>query len=158
MAKRGRMTAVERDYKMSQGRQLFVKNFSIPNISEIIGVGEKTLRDWRDTDKWEEEKELASLKPSNIRRLTLKCALAIEKGEALPYKADDISKIVAAFDRITDSRKTAVYTMESLDGFCEYQTELAAKSKGKKRDELLDSLKAVRVQFDKYITELLQHD
>lgn len=158
MAKRGRMTAVERDYKISQGRQLYVKGFSLPNISEIIGVGEKTLRDWRDTDKWEEEKELAALKPSTIRRLTLKCALAIEKGEELPYKADDISKIVAAFDRITDSRKMAVYTMESLDGFCEFQTELAAKSKGKKRDEILESLKAVRVQFDRYITELLQHD
>ncbi|AUS07351.1 hypothetical protein C1A40_13915 [Tamlana carrageenivorans] len=152
------MTAVERDYKMSQGRQLYVKGFSLPNISEIIGVGEKTLRDWRDSDNWEEEKELAALKPSNIRRLTLKCALAIEKGEALPYKADDISKIVAAFDRITDSRKKAVYTMESLDGFCEFQTELAAKSKGAKRDDILDSLKAVRVQFDKYITQLLQHD
>lgn len=152
------MSAVERDYKMSQGRQLYVKGFSIPNISEIIGVGEKTLRDWRDTDNWEEEKELASLKPSNIRRMTLKCALAIQKGEELPYTADTISKIVAAFDRINDNRKVAVYTMESLDGFCEFQTELAAKSKGKKRDEILESLKNTRVQFDRYITELLQDD
>lgn len=156
--KRGRMSAVERDYKMSQGRQLFVKNFSLPNISEIIGVGEKTLRDWRDVDKWEEEKELASLKPSNIRRMTLKCALAIQNGEELPYSADAISKIVAAFDRINDSRKVAVYTMESLDGFCEFQTELAAQSTGKKRDEILERLKDIRVDFDRYITELLTHD
>lgn len=158
MAKRGRMSSVERDYKMSQGRQLFVKGFSLPNISEIIGVGEKTLRDWRDGDKWEEEKELSSLKPSNIRKLTLKCALAIEKGEELPYSPDAISKIVAAFDRIADSRKIAVYTMESLDGFCEFQTELAAKSIGKKRDEILENLKSIRVHFDRYITELLQND
>ena len=152
------MTAVERDYKMSQGRQLYVKNFSLPNISEIIGVGEKTLRDWKEADKWEDEKELASLKPSSIRKMTLQCALAIQKGEELPYSVDTISKIVAAFDRINDSRKKAVYTMESLDGFCEFQTELAAKSTGKKRDDILDSLKAIRVDFDRYITELLQDD
>lgn len=158
MAKRGRMSAVDRDYKMSQGRQLYVKNFSLPNISEIIGVGEKTLRDWREADKWEEEKELASLKPSVIRRMTLKCALAIQNGDELPYTADSISKIVAAFDRINDSRKKAVYTMESLDGFCEFQTELAAQSKGKKRDEILERLKAIRVDFDRYITDLLQDD
>jgi len=156
--RRGRMTSIERDYKMSQGRQLFVKGFALSNISAIIEVGEKTLRDWRDTDNWEEEKELATLKPSNIRRMTLKCALAIQKGEELPYTADTISKIVAAFDRINDNRKVAVYTMESFDGFCEFQTEKAAKSKGKKRETILESLKEMRVQFDAYITELLQDD
>ena len=35
---KGRMTAVERDYKKSQGKDLFIKGFSITNISEIIGA------------------------------------------------------------------------------------------------------------------------
>lgn len=153
-----RLTASESDYKKSQGKELFVKGFTITNISEIIGIGIKTLGKWRDDGKWDEEKELQTLKPSNIRRLTLKCALAIEKGEELPYKADDISKIVAAFDRITDSKKIAVYTMESIDGFCSYMLEKAGKNTGKKRETLLEIIKEIRPYFDAYITDLLQND
>ncbi|MDO4225813.1 MAG: hypothetical protein Q4C75_07975 [Bergeyella zoohelcum] len=131
-----RLTAAESDYKKSQGKELYIKGFSLTNIAEILGVSIKTLSKWRDDGKWEEERELSALKPSNIRRLTLKSALAIEKGEPLPYKADDISKIVAAFDRITDSKRTAVYTMESIDGFCSFMLEKAAKNTGKKREEI----------------------
>ncbi|MEC3875944.1 terminase gpP N-terminus-related DNA-binding protein [Chryseobacterium salviniae] len=153
-----RLTAAEADYKKSQGKELFVKGFTIANISEIIGIGVKTLGKWREEGKWDEEKDLASLKPSNIRKLTLKMALAIENGKPLPYKADDVSKVVAAFDRITDSKKIAVYTMESIDGFSSYMLEKAGKSIGKKREVLLEILKEIRPHFDSYVTELLQND
>lgn len=153
-----RLTAAESDYKKSQARELFVKGFSITNISEIIGIGTKTLGNWRAAQNWDEEKEISALKPSNIRRLTLKMALAIEKGEDLPYKADDISKVVAAFDRITDTKKIAVYTMESIDGFSSYVLQRAAQNTGKKRDEILTIIKTIRPLFDDYITELLQND
>ncbi len=153
-----RLTSADADYKRSQGKELFVKGFTVTNISEIIGIGVKTLAKWRDEGNWEDEKELASLKPSNIRKLTLKMALAIEKGEKLPYKADDVSKVVAAFDRITDSKKIALYTMESIDGFSSYMLEKAGKNIGKKRDALLELLKEMRPHFDSYVTELLQND
>lgn len=153
-----RLTAAEADYKKSQAKELFVKGFTIANISEIIGIGIKTLGKWREVGKWDDEKDLASLKPSNIRKLTLKCALAIEKGEPLPYKADDISKIVAAFDRITDSKKIAVYTMESIDGFSSYMLEKAGRNQGKKREEILSHIQHIRPFFDEYITQLLQDD
>ena len=153
-----RLKAADADYKKSQGKELFVKGFTITNISEIIGIGVKTLGKWRDEDKWDEEKELTSLKPSNIRKLTLKMALAIEKGEPLPYKADDVSKVVAAFDRITDSKKIAVYTMESIDGFSSYMLEKAGKNTGKKREIILDLIKEIRPHFDAYVSELLQND
>ncbi len=153
-----RLTAAESDYKKSQGKELFIKGFLISNISEIIGIGVKTLGKWRDEGNWDDEKELASLKPSNIRRLTLKCAVAIQEGKPLPYKADDVSKIVAAFDRVTDSKKKAVYTMESIDGFSSHMLEKAGKNTGKKREYLLELLKEIRPHFDEYVTDLLQND
>lgn len=156
--KGGRLTATERDYKKSLGKDLFIKGFSLTNISEIIGVGVKTLSGWRDEDKWQDEKDLNSLKPSTIRNLTLKIALAMERGESLPYKADDVSKTVAAFERISDSKKKVVYTMESIDGFSQYMVVEAGKNTGKKREELLDHIKTIRPFFDKYIAELLQND
>jgi hypothetical protein len=155
---KGRMTSVERDYKKSQGKDLFIKGFSVTNISEIIGVGIKTVSGWRDDFAWQDEKDLNSLKPSTIRNLTLKMALAIERGEPLPYKADDVAKIVAAFDRISDAKKKAVYTMESIDGFSEFMIVSAGNGTGKKREDILETLQNIRIYFDKYITELLQDD
>lgn len=153
-----RLTAAESDYKKSQAKELFVKGFTVANIAEIISISAKTLGKWREAERWDEEKEISALKPSNIRRLTLKMALAIEKGEDLPYKADDISKVVAAFDRITDTKKIAVYSMESIDGFSSYILQRAAKNTGKKREEILAMIKTIRPYFDEYITELLQND
>ena len=74
---KGRMTAVERDYKKSQGKDLFIKGFSITNISEIIGVGVKTLSGWRELHNWEGEKELNNIRPSEIKKLILQYVLDI---------------------------------------------------------------------------------
>lgn len=153
-----RLNSLKREQKISDSKRLFIAGFALESIRQITGITVKTIAKWRDEFNWQEEKELNTLKPSMIRKLTLKQALAISKGEPLPYKADDISKIVAAFDRITDSRKIAVYTMESLDGFSGFMLEKAGHSKGKKREELLNAIKYIRPFFDQYITQLLQDD
>jgi transposase len=155
---KGRMTSVDRDYKKSQGKDLFVKGFSITNISEIIGVGIKTVSGWRDLHNWEGEKEINAIRPSEIKKLILQYVLDIKEGKKPAHKADDLSKISAAFDRLNDDRKKAVYTMESIDGFSQFMMVLAGNNTGKKRDELLELLQNARVYFDKYVTELLQDD
>lgn len=152
------MTLREREEKQAQGRRMYVAGFDLVDIVKILGVSEKTLRKWKDEDLWEDEKELAAMKPARLKRLTLECALAIERKEPLPYKADDISKIVAAFDRITDSRKVALYSMESMDCLTNFILEQAGKERGQQRERLIDLIKEVRPLMDKYITMLLQND
>lgn len=153
-----RLTAAQADYKKSQGKDLFIKGFSITNIYEIIGIGVKTLGKWRDEDDWETEKELSNIKPSEIKNLILRYVLDIKEGKTPKHKADDLSKIAAAFDRLNDGRKKAVYTMESIDGFSSYMLEKAGKNTGKKREDLLNKLKDIRPDFDAYVSELLQND
>lgn len=150
------MTSAQSDYKKSQGKDLFIKGFSIANISEIIGVGIKTISNWRDLHDWENEKELNTIRPSEIKKMILQYVLDIKDGKSPRYKADDLSKIAAAFDRLNDSRKKAVYTMESFDDFSQYMVTIAGKSLGKKREETLDLLQQIRVYFDKYINQLLE--
>lgn len=152
------MTSAERDYRKSQGKDLYIKGFTLTNISEIIGVGIKTLGNWREEDEWEKEKELNNIRPSEIKRLILEYVRDIKNGETPLYKADDLAKISAAFDRITDARKKVVYTMESIDGFCQFIVAQAGKNTGKKREELIDLIKLIRPHFDKYVAELLQND
>lgn len=155
---KGRMTASESDYKKSQGKDLYVKGFSLTNISEIIGVGVKTLSSWRELHFWENEKELHSIRPSEIKKLILQYVIDIRDGKRPMHKADDLAKISAAFDRMDDDRKKAVYTMESIDGFCQHMVVEAGKNTGKKRDELIELIKTIRPHFDKYVNTLLQND
>lgn len=152
------MSALEKELKQSQAKSLYVKGFSLQAICEITKVTVKTLANWRDENNWEEEKDLASLKPSVIKNMTLKCAVAITEGNKLPYNADQISKIVSAFDKVTDSRKIAVYAMETGDQFSNFLIEKAANLKGQKRENLLEFLQENRVLFDEFITQLLQND
>lgn len=155
---KGRMTSADRDYKKSQGKDLFVKGFSVTNISEIIGVGIKTIAGWRDAHNWEGEKELNAIRPSEIKKLILQYVLDIKDGKTPKHKADDLAKISAAFDRLNDDRKKAVYTMESIDGFSQFMMLEAGNSVGKKREDVLEQLKNIRIHFDKYVTQLLQDD
>lgn len=152
------MTSVERDYLISQGGELYSKGFTPQSISDLLKVGIKTIYKWRDENDWEKQKELNTIRPSEIKKMILEYVVAIKNGEAPPYKADDLSKISAAFDRLNDKRKRAVYTMESLDDFSSFMMTTAGKSKGKQRDELLELLKQIRVHFDKYVTQLLKND
>lgn len=151
----GRPSAEVSDRKKREAKNLYVNGFSLTNISKIVKVGLKSLGNWRDEGNWEEEKELNTIKPSAIRKLTLKQALAISKGEPLPYKTNDIINTVAAFDRITDSKKIAVYSMESIDTFTNFMLEQAAVSKSKKREEILVIIKEVRPYFDQFIAKLI---
>lgn len=153
-----RLTAAETDYKKSQGKELFVKGFNITNIYEITGISTKTLGKWRDEHNWENERELNNIRPSEIKKLILQYVLDIKDGKKPTHKADDLSKIAAAFDRLNDGRKKAVYTMESIDGFSSYMLEKAGKNTGKKREDLLNKIKEIRPDFDAYVSELLQND
>ncbi|OWP84220.1 hypothetical protein BWK59_06415 [Flavobacterium davisii] len=156
--KGGRLTATERDYKKSQGKDLFIKGFSLTNISEIIGVGIKTLGNWRDKNDWEKEKELNNIRPSEIKKMILEYVRDLKNGEKPLYKADDLVKVSAAFDRLNDSQKKTVYTMESFDDFSQFMMVMAGNASGKKREGILEQLKTIRPLFDKYVTELLQND
>lgn len=128
------------------------------NISELTGVGAKTLSGWKEDDDWDSAKELFNIKPSEIKKMILEYVSDLKAGKTPRYKSDDISKIAAAFDRVNDTRKIAVYTMESFDRISSHMMSLAAESSGKKRDKILDDLKSLRVYFDGYISEILQHD
>ena len=152
------MTSVERDYLVGQGGELYAKGFTPQSISDLLKVGLKTIYKWRDENNWEHLRELNNIRPSEIKKMILEYVVALKKGETPLYKADDLSKISAAFDRLNDTRKKAVYTMESFDEFSSSMMTKAGKAKGKKREELLELLKEIRVHFDKHVGELLKND
>lgn len=152
------MTATLSDYKKLQAKDLFVKGFSMTNISEILGVGVKTLSNWRELHHWENEKELYAIRPSEIKKLILQYVLDIRDGKKPAHKADDLAKISAAWDRMDDDRKKAVHTMESFDSFSQFMVVQAGNNVAQRREELLLLLQRIRIYFDKYVNELVSND
>lgn len=153
---RGRMPNSVRDQKMAQGKDLFVKGYSIQTISDILELSLDTITKWRKDNGWDAEKELNNISPSEIRGLILKNVEAIKKGKKMPYKPDDISKLVAALDKIDDKRKEAVYTMEAFNKFSKWLLEKAVAVTGNKREEILKRVQDLRVDQDLYVNELLE--
>jgi hypothetical protein len=123
----------------------------MPNIN----VGVPTLKSWSKEDNWEEHKQLHNISPSEIKAMILTNVAAIKQGKAMPYKPDDISKLAAAWERMDDSKKRAVYSMESFDQFIDWAIDKAAKMKGEKRDDFLETVKIIRAQQEEYIYTLL---
>lgn len=151
----GRMAATKKEQKRAQAKTLFLNGFALAAIAEITGVSPKTITAWRDKEHWEAEKELHHIRPSEIKKMILEYVRALKEGKTPQYKADDLSKIAAAFDRLNDSAKKAAYTMESFDEFSNYVLRIAGGESHAERKRLLATLQAVRPLFDIYIQSLL---
>ncbi len=156
--KTGRLSTSDRSLKQQQAKQMYIKGFNMQSISETIGIGLKTLGLWKDECKWDAEKDLHNMRPSEIKNLIMEWVRDVKKHETPLYKADDLAKISAAFERLDDYRKKIVYTMEVLDEISNHMVLEAAKIQGKQREDLLELIKTIRFQFDKYVNHLLQNN
>ncbi len=157
-AKAGRMSNTERDKKQKDALGLFIRGYSLQSISEMenIKVGVPTLSRWAKDHNWEEQKQLQNISPAEIKAMILKNVAAIKQGKEMPYKPDDISKLAAAWERMDDNKKKAVYSMESFDQFMDWFMDKCAKTRViKKREANLELLKVVRELQDEYIATLL---
>ena len=153
----GRMRNAERDRKQKDALALYVRGFSLQSISEFetIKVGVKTLSDWKKRYHWDEEKQLQNISPNEIKAMIRSNIAAIKSGKQMPYSPDGISKLAKAWGEMDDNKKKAVYYMEAYDALIDYQTDITAKSTGKKRENNLRLLKEMRIIQDNYIETLL---
>ena len=155
--KTGRLANVDRDKKINDALGLFVRGYSLQSISEMetIRIGIKTLNAWRIKGNWDEEKQLQNISPNEIKAMIRSNIAAIKSGKAMPYKPDDISKLAAAWERMDDIKKKAVYSMESFDAFIDWFMDVIAKSKAEKREKNLEYLKVIRILQTEYIDTLI---
>lgn len=155
--KKGRIANKERDQKIKDAEGLYIRGYSLQSISnmENIQVGIKTLTEWKKKYDWEEKKQLENISPSEIKAMIRANIAAIKSGKQMPYKPDDISKLAAAWDKMDDNRKKAVYSMEAFDAFADWFMDITAKSKGEKRDQYLALIKQIRALQSQYIDTLI---
>ena len=125
--KKGEATPAEINY----AEMLFVeKNMTPQAIADEIGRNIKSIYKWRDNGNWEETKELFQTGPTELRKLLLKEATRITKGEkrlnekseeVAAIDADSLSKVMKAYDYMSKKLSPEVFR----DVFVEFDNWMA---------------------------------
>lgn len=114
-------------------------------IAENLGVTEQTVSRWkkgREGERsWDDRRTESSLTPLKIKETLLKEAEKLARGEESGVKADQLSKIMAAIDRL--DKKINVRTV--MDVFREFDNWMAEQDP------------AVAVGFTRYHKLFLQY-
>ena len=120
-------TAVEKNY----AEMLYVeRNITPQAIAEELGRNIKSIYSWRDKGKWDETKELFQTGPTVLRKLLLKEATRITKGEkrlndkgaeVASIDADSLSKVMKAYDYMSKKLSPEVFR----DVFVEFDNWMA---------------------------------
>lgn len=150
------MTNSERDAKQAQGRQLYIKGMSHQTISDILGVSYKTILAWSKEGKWEDAKRLANISPSEIKNMILDYIGALKEKRKPEYSADVISKIVKAYETVSDKKRQIAYNIDSFEELCHFLFKKAVGARSEKQKKaLVDFVKTMRQYMDEYIDELI---
>lgn len=128
--------------KRKLASELFVFNMmDAKQISDLISVSEKTLGKWRKDDKWEEQREEVLTNPNEIRRILLKEALSVSKGNAPTIQTDALSKILKGIEIMSDkiSPQVVLAVIQLLDNWmAERYPQLAVDALSAHREFLRD--------------------
>lgn len=120
------MADITNDKKREIAEDMYIRlGMNGREIAEQLNVTEQTVSRWkkgRDGEKsWDDRKTEASLTPVKIKELLLQEAYKVAKGEASTINSDQISKLMAAIDRL--DKKINVRTV--MDVFREFDNWMA---------------------------------
>ncbi|MDD2965434.1 MAG: hypothetical protein PHU33_15935 [Bacteroidales bacterium] len=149
-----KFSEAEKRIKIQYAKDLYIKGFEYPTISEILGVGIRTLEQWGRENQFEEARQTAVIALSEIRATILQSFSDLKAGKTPAIKPDEASKYAAAFEKLSDRRKTLTYMYEAFEMLTTELTKDVQLEKGKQREMALQTLKIVREKMDKLITRL----
>lgn len=121
------------------------KDYTLEQIASDYDISVQTLSLWKKGNKgeksWDERKVFVRLTPTRLKEMLLSEALSISEGKEPTFKADSISKIMAAVDRL-DKRVNPRTVITILKNFDKWMVDV-------------DPAKAV--DFVKYHKMFIQH-
>jgi len=93
-------------------------------IAEELGRDKKTVYRWRDTENWDATKELFDTGPTELKKILLKEATRIARGEKRidnqgnelpPIDADSLSKVMKAYDYMSKKLSPEIFRDAFVD-------------------------------------------
>lgn len=145
----GRLTKKESDQKKRQGKRMFINGFSVDEIASILEVHIETIKRWKKQYDWQKEKDVHSLSISELKRETLQTFADMKEGKTPKLSPDQLSKLAATFDKLSDKKKALAYMYENFELLSDALLK-DALSERKKAD------KEKKLEMAKYVREMME--
>jgi uncharacterized protein YjcR len=150
-----RYSKAETERKKQQAKEMYIKQFDIPTIAEIINISPATVQRWAKEDDFEAARKSKIISLSELRAAILDSFNECLQGNKPKIKPDEAAKYAAAFEKLSDKKKVLSYMYESFEMLTDNLTESVQNASSKKEKELaLDILKIVRTKTDEILTRL----
>lgn len=150
-----RLSENERNTKISYAKSLYVKGFDTATIGDMLGFAKSTIDGWAKEAEFEQAKRAASISISEIRNEILNTYEAMRNGEKPAMNPDQISKLVASFEKLSPSQKSVTWIIEAFELLTEsYLDEMRKTKSKKKKEQILNQLKAARTHADNVMSKL----
>lgn len=104
------------DAKKSTAQDLFINSDkSQKDISEIIGVSEKTISKWKKEGDWEQIKGAQLLTPTKILDELYRKTYDLSKQDKI--SADELVKLASAIEKLKNTKSTVVNYINTFKEF-----------------------------------------
>lgn len=151
----GKISTEERNKKIAQGKQMFIKGFDLDTIAEILGMAITTVKKWADIGDWEQARQSQFIALSELRNTILESFISLKSGIKPMIKPDEAAKYASAFEKLSDKKKSLSHMYESFELLTEELMRDVQKAKSKKdKETALEILKIVRTKTDHILTKI----
>lgn len=156
-----RLSDLEKAKKEQRAKELYITGkFSISFIADTVDIKAETLKDWAKKGNWDSLKTNTLISVKQIQQMILKCAEDIQNGNKPIVSPDQLSKLVAAYEKITDKDKYIASLYDAFSVLLDFIMSKAQEEKNmKKRDVIISFAQEVGNYTDDVISKLLKdHD
>jgi hypothetical protein len=124
--------------KLQKAKELYITGkFSMAFIADTVDIKVETLKDWADKGNWDSLKTNTLMSVRQIQQMILKCAEDIQLGVKPIATPDQLSKLVAAFEKITDKDKYVASLYDAFTILFDHIMMKAQDEKNMKKRELI---------------------
>lgn len=150
-----RISKHERENKINHAKRLYIKGFDFITIADMLNITVSTLQRWAKDNDFEQAKRAASISISEIRNEILNTYEAMKKGETPDISPDQISKLVASFEKLSSSQKSLTWIIEAFEMLTDsFLGEIQETKNEKQKAAKYNILKQVRQHCDRVVMNL----
>lgn len=152
--RKGRLTKAAAEKKKREGKRMYINGIPLAEIAEILEIYIDTVKSWRRAGDWDEAKNVHSISIGELKEQILQSFVDMKEGKTPKMSPDQLSKIAAAFEKLTDKKKNLAYMHDNYEALTDELIKRATQAKTKKdKDERLEMVKYVRVVMDAVVTQ-----
>ncbi len=141
--------------KMLSAKDLYVKGFDLSIIADLISVSRLTLVKWSRENDFEGAKKANVIALSAIRSIILQSFADVCEGKTPKISPDKAAKYAAAFEKLSDKRKTLTYMYEAFELLTtDYIADMEKAITPEERNKALENIRVLRDHMDRVITRI----